>query len=183
MHDSEHGRVARLPGSHGRRRLLAWAVAAAIGLGACSSSPPQPSASGLETVDGVAKATSSDNGKVVGLLPGYTLQVTLPADPSTGYSWQVSHIVPQYLQLVAGPSYSPSSPTPGSPASEVLVFRAMATGNSRLQLQYAGSGGTPSKTWSMSVRVLSLQLKPGSFAPHSVPSLPPASTVPKTTKK
>jgi inhibitor of cysteine peptidase len=75
----------------------------------------------------------------VELAVGNVLIVTLESNPTTGYSWQISQIDDGVLRQEGSPQYIPDSPDSdkvGSGGVEILRFKALATGETDVQLIY-----------------------------------------------
>ena len=84
-----------------------------------------------------------DNGRAVSLGAGSVLQVELPGNPSTGFSWEVDSYDPAVLTKVYE-HYEPDSNEPGmTGGGGVYTFRfyAAAAGVSPLRLVYVGPPG------------------------------------------
>ncbi len=105
-------------------------AAALLSLTACASAKPR------ETPP--LSVTGAMAGETVFLVPGQMLVVTLPANPSTGYSWKADEI-PACIRAVGGGEYRPD-PTridmPGAGGAVVWKFRAAAEGSGVLRLTY-----------------------------------------------
>lgn len=82
------------------------------------------------------KLTDKDNGKTVQLKPGDMVEITLPGNATTGYSWGVVGVDESVLKQVGGWDYTPSSDTPGAPGTYVLTFQAVGAGTTDLALGY-----------------------------------------------
>ncbi|MEW6523595.1 MAG: protease inhibitor I42 family protein [Bacillota bacterium] len=61
-------------------------------------------------------------------------RIVLEPNPSTGYSWTAS-FDGKMLALVSQ-DFKQSSPFPGAPGQEILVFRAMKPGTTEVLLEY-----------------------------------------------
>jgi inhibitor of cysteine peptidase len=83
------------------------------------------------------------SGKAVQMQVGQDLVVSLPSNPSTGYTWQVDTIDPTVLQLVGGAEYQSlgpiSTPRPGAGGIESFRFEAIGLGQAPLRLTYSRS--------------------------------------------
>jgi len=101
----------------------------------------------------------ADNGRSVTVAKGGTVIVTLPSNPSTGFSWAVVLPAPAQLEPQGEPKYVPSgstTPVVGAGGTEVFTFRARATGTGTLELGYARpfeKGVPPEKTFRVTVDV------------------------------
>jgi inhibitor of cysteine peptidase len=103
--------------------------------------------------------TEADDGTQIELSPGQTLTITLPSNPTTGYSWQVAQIDTNLLEQQGQPEYqqSPGSKDMvGAGGAETLRFKALGTGQTDLQLAYQRpweTGIPPIRTFSITVIV------------------------------
>lgn len=80
---------------------------------------------------GPADARSS-----VALEVGGELTISLPANPSTGYSWVVSSTNPAILTQIGDPEFSAKSDLIGAGGTMTFHFKATAAGQDSLQLNY-----------------------------------------------
>ena len=83
------------------------------------------------------KLTKDDAGKSVEVPQGASLQITLAANPTTGYTWQVAAGDEGILKLVGEPAYQAESDLMGAPGMMTLTFTAAAAGTTDLKLVYA----------------------------------------------
>lgn len=88
---------------------------------------------------GSASVTVVGSGEVT-LREGGELKVALPANPSTGYTWEVSGAPDPAVLEQVGESVYEASPTDtmvvGSGGTMTFVFRAVGVGTSTLELVY-----------------------------------------------
>jgi inhibitor of cysteine peptidase len=116
------------------RTLAVLVMVAAATLGACGS---KDEGAGENVATGDVTVTASGP---VSLKVGQTLVVTLPSNPSTGYSWTVSGAPDSAVLTQEGDiTYTPSNPDvvmPGSGGSETVRFTATAAGTTKLVLDY-----------------------------------------------
>ncbi len=75
----------------------------------------------------------------VGLEVGDILEVVLPANPSTGYLWEVGFYNQSVLKPYGEPEFSNSSANLGAEESEKLHFEAIGEGETKLILVYQRS--------------------------------------------
>ena len=85
------------------------------------------------------------------IIKGETLNITLPANHSTGYSWSVADIDNDFLVLAQKPTYNSSNANGivGQTGQETFQFQSIATGQTSLKLVYQRpfeSGVAPAKT-------------------------------------
>jgi len=78
----------------------------------------------------------ADSGRSVELHPGDKLEVTLPANPTTGFQWEVSAGNTAILQSNGEAEFQPSSSATGSGGSTTFHFQAIGPGQMQLKLIY-----------------------------------------------
>jgi inhibitor of cysteine peptidase len=128
-------------------RRYIWVFAAAA-LGGCDSAD-LPTGSPI-LVD------SNNNGQLVVLGKEQTLVVTLEANPTTGYTWEVAKIDDSILYLMGEAQFVPQSPDVGAGGTQTFRFQAMSAGRTNLSLVYHRPWEpeeAPLKTFSLSVLV------------------------------
>ncbi len=81
------------------------------------------------------------NGWQIELTKGQTFNVTLEANPSTGYSWEVVELNNNILRQIGEPEYRQisnitSEPMAGVPELQIFRFEAIDTGRTTLGLVY-----------------------------------------------
>jgi len=103
------------------------------------------------------KVGIDDNGREVQLKKGQTLVVTLEANPTTGYSWEVAEpLDEQVLRQVGEPEFKQESEALGAGGVQVLRFEAVNAGQITLKLVYHRpweKGVEPLETYSLQVVV------------------------------
>ncbi|MGA9349804.1 MAG: protease inhibitor I42 family protein [Anaerolineae bacterium] len=83
------------------------------------------------------KASIGDNGREMQLKKGQTLVVTLEANPTTGYSWEVAEpLDEQVLRQVGEPEFKQESDLVGAGGVQILRFEAMNAGQTTFKLVY-----------------------------------------------
>src|SRR5690349_307163 len=70
--------------------------------------------------------TEADAGSLVEMHVGDVLELTLPANPTTGYQWEVKDLDSAILQPVGEQTFKPSSNAVGSAGLATLRFEAVA---------------------------------------------------------
>lgn len=75
----------------------------------------------------------------VGLEVGDILEVVLPANPSTGYIWEVGFYNQSVLKPYGEPEFSNSNANLGAEESEKLHFEAIGEGETKLIMVYQRS--------------------------------------------
>ena len=76
-----------------------------------------------------------NNGNTVMIAVGDTLAVALLCSPSLGYSWEIKRIDETRIEVVGEPKFKPAERA-GPSGDMVFRFRAIASGESTLQLRY-----------------------------------------------
>ena len=114
------------------RRALALVVVPSLLLSvlglASACSPPQPA--------GAVQLDIGDDGHQVELQKGQSLEVSLEANPTTGYTWEVEELDEQILRAVGEPEFKPQSDLMGAPGIQTLRFQAVGVGQTTLKLIY-----------------------------------------------
>ncbi len=83
------------------------------------------------------KASIGDNGREMQLKKGQTLVVTLEANPTTGYTWEVAEPLDEQVLRQAGePEFKPESDLAGAGGVQILRFDAVNVGQTTLKLAY-----------------------------------------------
>ena len=86
------------------------------------------------------KATIDDDGREMQLKKGQTLVVTLEANPTTGYSWEVAEPFDEQVLRQAGePEFKQESDLIGAGGVQILRFEAVNAGQITLTLAYRRS--------------------------------------------
>ncbi|MBN1270500.1 MAG: protease inhibitor I42 family protein [Kiritimatiellae bacterium] len=99
--------------------------------------------------------TEEQNGNRVELAVGGTLEIALPGNPTTGYSWDCTADETPVL-LLAEPDYRPDSRAIGAGGRFIFRFRATAAGESTLRLVYRRpweKDTPPLKTYEVTIAV------------------------------
>lgn len=107
------------------RRTLAFVATGmlAFSLLGCSSAGP-------------VTLTEADDGRTQQLAVGQELQVSLEANPTTGYRWAIDGDLPPELEQVGEPEYKADSSAIGSGGRETWIFSAVKSGSAALRLKY-----------------------------------------------
>jgi inhibitor of cysteine peptidase len=130
-----------------RAALVLVLATSFILLAGCTGSPDASAAA--------VKVGEAANGTEVALTIGQTLEVTLPANATTGFDW-IYGGPPSQLTSVSD-SYSATAPAGvvGAGGTRTFVFKAAAPGTGTLKLDYARSWESvqPEKTFTVTVVV------------------------------
>lgn len=70
---------------------------------------------------------------------GQVFKISLDANPSTGYVWQVQNPINQSLLKIVNRTFTPNSKAPGSPGKEIWEFKGMKKGTVYVMLAYKRS--------------------------------------------
>lgn len=111
--------------------ILTLAAATAAGCGGSASAAGGP-----------LKLTEADNGKSFTVKAGDTITVTVPGNPTTGYSWaaQLDEESAARLELNGEPEYTQEATgedVVGAGGSFTFTFKAAQAGDATLKLVYA----------------------------------------------
>lgn len=115
----------------------------------------------LTAISGCAAQTAlaleaEDNGKEISLQKGQTLVVTLPGNPSTGYTWMLTNPEDAILRQVGEPEFKADSELVGAPGTLTIRFEAVEAGQMDLTLGYQRpweTGVEPLETFTAHVTV------------------------------
>ncbi len=103
------------------------------------------------------KLGAEDSGREIELRKGQLLVITLEANPTTGYTWEVAEpLDEQILRPVGEVEFKPESDLVGAPGVQVLRFEAVKAGQTALKLVYHRpweEGVEPLETFSLQVVV------------------------------
>jgi inhibitor of cysteine peptidase len=136
------------------RLWVAWALAAVLGASDCSPGHGPRPGGPPDTL----QVAETDAEQAVALVPGQILRLNLAANPSTGYTWQVTTL-PACLAADGTPGFTPRAVpagTVGAGGTMTFAFRAVAAGNGRLELSYRRSWETqapPVRRFALNVSV------------------------------
>ena len=82
------------------------------------------------------KLSAGDNGRKIELNKGQILVVTLEANPSTGYTWEVAELEKNFLRQIGETEFQPESDLLGAKGMQTLRFEAVNAGQTSLKLVY-----------------------------------------------
>ena len=127
-----------------------WVVglALAAALAACGGGEAAP--------ENVFIADEADNGQTVTMAVGDVLQLMLPENPTTGYTWAVVTNDEAVLRPSDEPAYEVDSDAIGAGGTRTYLFRAVGAGASVLRLVNARQQETavePAATYELTVQV------------------------------
>ena len=83
------------------------------------------------------KLTTADNGSEIELKKGQSLVITLEANPTTGYTWEVVEpLDEQVLRQVGEIEFKPESDLVGAGGVQIIQFKIVSAGRTALKLVY-----------------------------------------------
>jgi len=110
-----------------------------------------------DAASGRLKLGEADNGKAYTVKVGDTIEVIIPGNMTTGFSWAAALAEKDaaLVQLVGEPAYATDSTLVGGGGTFTLTFKAVAKGEALLKLVYVRPWETvaPEKTFSAMVAV------------------------------
>ena len=106
---------------------------------------------------GTLKLGEADNGKAFSVKVGDTIEVVIPGNPTTGFSWAavLTEKDAALLQQVGEPTYATDSTLIGSGGTYTFTFKAVAKGEATLKLAYSRPWESvpPENTFSAAVTI------------------------------
>jgi|SRR5262245_6610140 len=111
----------------GRLMRLVWLVAGVVlgGVGAATATEP------------VVALTESQNGRTVEIAPSQSLEIRLPVQGGTGYSWELEDASSTLLRLVSSNLMAGEAGVrPGSAQIQLLTFSPITGGSGDIVLRY-----------------------------------------------
>ena len=106
--------------------------------------------------------TEKDNGAVMKVQLGDQIKVTVPGNPTTGYTWELAAICADVLEPGLDPEYVRDSTLPGAAGRFTFQFTVRSQGYTKVILAYRRTWGKdipPVKTFEMTADVNSSQGK------------------------
>jgi predicted secreted protein len=82
------------------------------------------------------RLTQADSGSTITLHPGDMLEIVLPGNPTTGYTWEVKPGSEALLKQKGEPEFTPDSKAVGSGGRTTIRFDVIAVGKAPLVLIY-----------------------------------------------
>jgi predicted secreted protein len=136
------------------RGIVAAVLLLMVALVAIASAGCEASA---QAAAGPLKLGEADNGKAYTVEVGDTVEVVIPGNMTTGFSWAAALAEKDaaLLQLVGEPAYATGSKLIGGGGTFAFTFKAVAKGEALLKLVYARpwESVAPEKTFSATVTV------------------------------
>ncbi len=101
--------------------------------------------------------TELDDGHAVDMATGEVIEVTLPANPATGFTWEVSPVSTRCLEMVGEPDFTPMGALIGAGGVLKMEFEAIESGSGVLELVYQRTWETqpPEDTYRLRIDVSS----------------------------
>ena len=102
-------------------------------------------------------ADEDDNGQSVTMSVGDVLQLMLPENPTTGYTWAIVTNDEDVLAPSGEPAYEVESEAIGAGGTKTFMFQALAPGTSVLQMVNAMQWETPvvpAETFELTIQVV-----------------------------
>lgn len=128
MLDFAHRAFWRYP-KYSRVHLIGLLLLLAVNLLiACSTTPMASSKSST------VRLTEADDQRSIELRRGDRLEITLPANPTTGFQWEIKAVNTDILHSIGEPKFEPSSNAVGSGGRVTLSFEVKGTGQTKLEL-------------------------------------------------
>jgi inhibitor of cysteine peptidase len=84
----------------------------------------------------VVQAGPDDNGRQIEMKVGQELVITLEANPTTGYSWDVDALSEDVIRAAGEPEFESASTLVGAGGTQTMRFEAVEAGQSTLTLAY-----------------------------------------------
>jgi inhibitor of cysteine peptidase len=101
--------------------------------------------------------TEDQSGSVIEIAQDQQVEIRLPVQMGTGYSWELLRPPTAPLRLIRSENRSaPGGSVPGGPATQLFVFVAVSAGSGELELGYRRPWETttaPARTFSLRVVV------------------------------
>ena len=86
---------------------------------------------------GVKQLSEADNGKTIKVTVGQELDVTLAANPTTGYSWVIAEPTDERIIRQQGEiEFAPESGSLGAGGMQIVRFEVIGAGQTTLKLIY-----------------------------------------------
>jgi len=131
------------------RFFVLLALLISLAAAACGGSGAGP--------ENVYIADEDDNGQSVTMSVGDMLQLMLPENPTTGYTWAIVTNDEGVLAPSGEPAYEVESDAIGAGGTKTFMFQALAPGTSVLQIVNARQWETPvvpAETFELTIQVV-----------------------------
>ena len=108
------------------------------------------------TLSAEVEIDSSANGQDINMINGQILIVSLDANPSTGFIWEVSEVDSSFLEQLGIPRFEAGTSLLGAEGVQIFEFRALTAGRTVLNMVYVRAfeeDTEPTNTFSVNVNV------------------------------
>ncbi|MBN1877719.1 MAG: PKD domain-containing protein [Anaerolineae bacterium] len=124
--------------------------------------------------EGVLELTAMDAGREVNAQVGQIVALTLPANPSTGFSW--SFVAPDETRLTpVDRHFQPESDRIGAPGTETIRLRVKGEGRVKISLEYRRpwqQEQAPARTFAVTLNIQGQLASPVTVEPYSQAAAP-----------
>jgi len=104
--------------------------------------------------DEVVKLSESANGTTVNVDDGNIIELSLKANPTTGFAWAITTVDENILLQTSDSTYDADSDALGSGGVETFNFGTIKSGTTTLELAYTQAGATePGDTFKVTLNV------------------------------
>ncbi len=138
--------------------LGAVLIASAVGLSNGAQPPRTDAADQSEQVTVAVTTRFSTTVIPIAVRSGDQFTLTLPSNPSTGFSWQMLNQPDSKVLKKVGSKYNePEKPMPGRPVTETWTFKSVGKGKQSIEMAYLRpweKGVTPARRQVFEVTVL-----------------------------
>lgn len=90
----------------------------------------------LSLPGGTERLTEKNNGNDVHLTVGDTVVVTLDANPTTGFNWEIEALNPLMMEQIGAAQFHSNSQMIGAAGKTIFTFKASSPGTCDLSLVY-----------------------------------------------
>jgi inhibitor of cysteine peptidase len=136
--------------AHGRMARLLMQAALLLALCVCATQSPH-------AADGVVALTESQNASTIEITNGQNLEIRLPLQGGTGFSWALERTPSAPVRLVSSQLLSTEGASrPGGTQTQLFVFATDAAGSGDIALDYRRPWETnapPARTFTVHVVV------------------------------
>jgi len=110
---------------------------------------------GLKWLNKPVQIDESNQGQTVNVGPGGTLELSLPSNPSTGYTWLYVYPIDNDILTEVDHYFQSTSKALGASGKECWIFEAVGDGSSTISLKYCRpwEKAPPEKTFEVKIIV------------------------------
>lgn len=84
----------------------------------------------------IVPVDENKNNSIVALRVGDQIEISLPGNPTTGYEWKIRAVDWKILEPLSEPDYAPEGEALGAGGRYTLRLKAIATGESLVEMVY-----------------------------------------------